>query len=276
MRLVRTGPDRWEVIDVWYRHWGLSRHPFEGAGEPYVSLPSHDEALYRLIHAIEHAHRQVLFRAEAGLGKTTVLRRAIAETRSPDRRMVLVRPMGEDLQLPALIAGRLGYRPGEGLGWRAMARALRVATLQGTRIVLAIDDWSADLAPRMVHDLHVLGRSEAGLTVIQVGRPSPGGDPEAGDAWSLGITLRRLTRAQVESYLDAKLAAAGCQDRVFTPRAVTRLHGLSGGIPRGIDHLAAMSLMAGAARGLEVLPPEVVDGVAQEFREVPSHFGPWR
>ena len=84
------------MIDVWYRHWGLSRHPFDDVDSPYVPLPSHDEALYRLVYAIEQGHRQVIFQAEAGLGKTTVLHRAIDETRSPRRRVVQVgrRPTG--------------------------------------------------------------------------------------------------------------------------------------------------------------------------------------
>ena len=30
---------------VWMPHWGLSRDPFAETDSPYVSLPSHDEAV---------------------------------------------------------------------------------------------------------------------------------------------------------------------------------------------------------------------------------------
>jgi type II secretory pathway predicted ATPase ExeA len=263
---------------VWYRHWGLSRHPFNGADSPYISLPSHDEALYRLVYSIEQGHRLVIFRAEAGLGKTTVLRRAIAESRSPRREVVLVRPTADGLQVPGLIAERLGlpgrHESGRDPMWQAMVRSLRVASLEGFHVILAIDDEGEDSASTIVRNLVVTARAgceyEARLTIIRVGRPisEPRFEPE--DGWPLAIRLQRLTRSQVEQYLVAKLTAAGSSERVFTPRAVTRLHGLSAGIPRGLEQLAGMSLMAGAVRGLEVIPPDVVDGVARECRESDS------
>ena len=116
---------------------------------------------------------------------------------------------------------------------------------------------------------------ETRLTVIRVGRPSSEPSPEPEDGWTLAIGLLRLTRSQVDAYLNAKLAVAGASERIFTPRAVTRLHGLSGGIPRGLEQLAALSLMAGAVRGLEVIAPDVVNGVARECRGSVSLATAW-
>ncbi len=260
---------------MWYRHWGLSRHPFDNTDSPYIPLPSHDEALYRLVYSIEQGHHLVIFRAEAGLGKTTVLRRAIAETRSSRREMVLVRPTAVGLEVPDQIVERLGLsgrrESGRAPMWQAMIRAFRVASLEGFQVILAIDDESEGGTGTIVRDLVATARAgcERGirLTIILVGRPisEPRLEPE--DGWSLAIALQRLTRSQVEHYLAAKLAAAGSSEQVFTPRAVTRLHGLSAGIPRGLEQLAGLSLMAGAVRGLEVISPDVVDGVARECRE---------
>jgi type II secretory pathway predicted ATPase ExeA len=87
---------------------------------------------------------------------------------------------------------------------------------------------------------------------------------DSGEDWTLAIRLQRLTRSQVEVYLVSKLTAAGCTERIFTPRALTRLHGLARGIPRGIEQLATISLMAGAVRGLEVVSPDMVDGAVCE------------
>ena len=260
---------------MWYRHWGLSRHPFDDADSPYIPLPSHDEAMYRLVYSIEQGHRLVTFRSEAGLGKTAVLHRAIAETRNPRRRVVLVRPTSDNLPLPALIAERLGRcvarEANHDAMWREMVRALRIAWLQGFQVILAIDDWNEESASTTVRNLNVLAHNGFGqdgrLTIIRVGRTSSDARSEEDDRWSLAIALLRLTRTQVEHYLGAKLAAAGCPERIFTPRAVTRLHGLSGGIPRGLEQLAALSLMAGAVRGLEVIPPDVIDGVARECHQ---------
>ena len=78
-----------------------------------------------------------------------------------------------------------------------------------------------------------------------------------------------MTRSETAHYVSTKLAAAGREREAFLPPAVGRLHALSGGNPRGVDRLATLALMAGAVRGLEVVTPDVVDGVAVECE------GPW-
>jgi hypothetical protein len=44
---------------------------------------------------------------------------------------------------------------------------------------------------------------------------------------------------------------------------LTRLHSWSDGVPRALEQLAALSMIAGAVQGLEVVTPDVVDGVAE-------------
>ena len=88
-------------------------------------------------------------------------------------------------------------------------------------------------------------------------------------SWQLAIRLRPLTRSETEHYISAKLSAVGRSDTVFTDRSIGRIYDLSGGNPRGVDRLATLALMAGAVRGLELIPSEVIDGVAQEC-EAPS------
>jgi type II secretory pathway predicted ATPase ExeA len=266
---------------VWLRHWGLSRDPFVGIDSPYVPLPSHDEALYRLVDSIEQAQRQVIFRAEAGMGKTTVLRRAIAQSRSPRRRFAFVSSPSDRTLLFSLLAEKLGQSADFDLGrqstWRALARAVGVAALEGSHVVLTIDDWDDRDDPVMSHDLDALAHrrvgGDASVTVIRVARTSGSHGSDPADSWSLAIGLRRLTRSQVEVYLAAKLGSAGCTKNVFTPRALTRLHGLTDGVPRGLEHLARLSLLAGAVGGLEAIGPEVIDGVVQEFRGAAPRLG---
>jgi type II secretory pathway predicted ATPase ExeA len=255
---------------VWLRHWGLARDPFGEANSPYVSLPSHDEAVARLVYSIERAERFVAFFAGAGLGKTTVVRRAVQQARGPRRRCILVGAATERSALLGRLADGLGRPFGEGSDpervWRSLERAVRSATVEGCHLVFVIDGRDEEVDPATLTDLAAL--SAAGrptgpnLSTIRVGRGAHRERPEWPDRWTLAIGLDRLTRSQAGSYLDAKLADAGCRDRVFTPRALTRLHCWSEGVPRGLDRLATFALMAGAVQGLEVVPPEVVDGVA--------------
>ena len=103
-----------------------------------------------------------------------------------------------------------------------------------------------------------------GLTIIQLERTD-------GEAQPVG--LRRLvaddrSRA-ADPFPDREVsrdeARMGGKHRPdLHPRALTRIHALSLGVPRGLEQLASLCLMGGAVRGLEVINPELVDAAAPE------------
>jgi len=103
------------------------------------------------------------------------------------------------------------------------------------------------------------------LTIILIDRNVTGAHWAGSDDWSLPIYLERLTRSQAERLLAAKLEDAGSSGGIFTPRAITRLHALSRGVPRKLEQLALLCLISGAARGLEVVHPDLVDISAQSL-----------
>jgi MSHA biogenesis protein MshM len=255
---------------VWMAHWGLTRNPFAEIASPYVSLPSHDEAVARLAFAVETSQRRVVLGAPAGLGKTAVMRRVFADVHSPGRRLASVSCPRDGTLLLTLLAERLGQRvggePSRIAAWRALERALRLASLQRYQVIVIIDDCDDQLDAMVRRDLDFLPQlgsiTSAALTILQLERTD--GEPQSvgGGGWSPTIGLERLTRSQSETYLTTKLKWAGSTDLIFTPRALTRIHALSAGIPRGLEQLASMCLMGGAVRGLEVINPELVDAAA--------------
>jgi hypothetical protein len=224
-----------------------------------------------------------VFTAVSGLGKTTVLRRACAETRGPRRRFVTVScPPEEDL-LFIQLAERLGKRVDRGLGrlgaWRELERAVRVSSLEGFQVVLAVESCDRPYRPltrRALGWVEQLGTSCGNdLTIIEVERAAAFNRSASGRACGIDIRLEPLTRSEAERFLRTKLGAAGCTEPIFTPRAVTRLHGLSAGIPRVLERLALLSLIGGATWGLEVIPPEVVDATALECPELAPRLAGW-
>jgi len=259
------------------RHWGLSHDPF--AGRPgYVATPVHEEAVARLVYAVESGERRVTLTAGPGLGKTVVLEESLARLRDPRRRLCRVAAPLDGVSLLHELTRRLGGvsdprldRPG---AWRAFLEVVRLYRVQGIALVLALDDAHtlatgpdrADLARLASIDCHPAAR----VSWLCVGRPA---DPTAyldPDGWDLAIRLVRLTRSEAGQYLHARLATAGRVEPTFTPRAITRLHGLTGGVPRGLDRLASLALAAGALRRLEVIGPEIVDAVSAECEPDPA------
>ena len=210
---------------MWKRHWKLTRDPFLDGDAPYVPLASREEAVARLVHTIESGQRLAIVRAPAGLGKSRVLARALAEMRSPSRR---VAPLSSPIDGAGLLAGlaeRLGIRVPAGSGrstaWRALGDAVRLCRWQRLQVVLAIDDCQDLVDPTDRLDLerlvHLDPHPEARLTVVQVFRTPEDDEPASATPWELVIRLPALTRSEAERYLAAKLAAAGRDEPTFTP-----------------------------------------------------------
>ena len=256
---------------MWKRHWKLAREPFVDTASPYIPLPAHDEAVARIVQTIESSQRFAMIRAGAGLGKSRVLARALAEVRSPSRRIALARAPIDATLLLSTLAECLGVRVPNGASrttaWKGLADGLRLCRMQRLQPVLAIDDGQDLLQAVEPFNFEMLGRldshPDSRLTVLVVSRG--GSSSQAQNlAWSLAIRLVPLTQSEVERYLDGKLSAAGRVEPTFTPRALQRLHMVSEGVPRGVDRLATLALMAGAIKGLEIIPPDLIDGVAME------------
>jgi type II secretory pathway predicted ATPase ExeA len=255
---------------VWKSHWKLDRDPFAESAGPYVSLPSHDEAVARLVHAIESGERRAFLTAHAGLGKSMVLGRAFDEARNPGRRFARLTCAPDVTLLVAMLAERLGERvarePSRLAAWRALERAVRLASIQGIHLVIGIDNCEtagAELHRDIKSIVNLAAAASAKLTVIQSGQPTRLRRVDFDVTWTPAIKLKSLTRSQADTFLKAKLRNAGRDEPVFASRAVTRLHGLSAGVPRLLEQLATLCLMAAAARGLDLIAPDVVDSVEQ-------------
>lgn len=256
---------------MWKRHWKLARDPFLDEQSPFVPIETHQEAVARLVDTIESGRKLAVVREPGGMGKSRVLAQALAETRRPGRRVARLASPADGASLFAALAEGLGGRVPAGAGrsvaWRALAEAVRVCRWQRIQVVLAVDDCQDLVVAEDRRDLerllHVDPHPATRLTVLQVFRAEDEA-PRAAGSWDLAIRLPALTRSECEQYLTTRLAAAGRAEPTFTPRAINRLHVHSRGVPRAVNSLATLALMAGALRGLEMLSPEVVEGVALE------------
>jgi type II secretory pathway predicted ATPase ExeA len=256
---------------MWTRHWGLSRDPFLDEPSPFVPLAGHREAVDRLLYTIEAGQPLAVLTAAEGLGKSAVLAQALAEARRADRRIARADAAIDAPSLWRELADRLDGRPSSPVNddraasWLRLERAARVCALQGRRVVLAVDGCEAfDSASRS--DLERLARI-AGATAILAWRDDPDDEaPAKPGPWTLAIGLAPLTFSEAQEFLTGKLAAAGCGDALFTRRAAVRLHAASRGVPRGLARLASTAMAAAAARGLEAVSSEVVEGVSGECR----------
>ena len=235
---------------MWTDYWGLSADPFFGAGSPFVRTPGVDEAVARLADAIETGQRLAVLRAGEGVGKSALLTHVVAEMKGPRRRFARVnRPLDGTEMMLDLAAG-LGAESPRGasrsVAWKGLSDAVKLCRWQTVHAVLVIDDGDALENPDDLRDLerlpHLDPNPRARLTVIRTHREHFDGP---GDPWQLQIRIPTLTLSESRGYVEQKLAAAGRTDPAFGSGAIARLYDLSGGVPRGLDRLGSLALMAG-------------------------------
>jgi len=251
---------------VWLRHWSLARDPFAPGGRPYIATPGHDEAVARLVHAIRSGLPSAVVRGEAGVGKSVVLTKALAEVRSPGLRVATSVAPADGASLLQDLARSLRLRipdhPAVPRVWRALADAARLIREQRGRLILAIDSAESLDGPDDLRHLdrllHLDPDGDPAPTLIRVERL---GDRPAPPSDAFPIRLGPLTRGEATSYLAAKLCHAGRDGPTFTARSVTVIHGLAEGVPGRLDRLARMALIAAAVGGESIVTPACLAAV---------------
>jgi MSHA biogenesis protein MshM len=239
----------------------------------------------RLVYSIEARDRLAVLSGPPGVGKSRVLAQAVHETRSPLRRVSKVNSPMDGADLFAGLARGLGVRQAKhaaGLadGWHMLQRGVRIFAQQGFQAVLVVENGQFPVESgknRELERLAHLGELADGVvTILLVTADELVLESLTSGIGTLRIRLNPLTRSEAETYLAAKLTAAGGDGTPFTPRAVTRLHALSGGIPRGLNRLATLAFMAGGSKRMESISAEVVDAVSEEFLQPPQALLPTR
>ena len=262
---------------MYQSHWGLRESPFRTCLDRqfFYQSPTHEEALARLHFLVEQRRRLGLLMGPDGSGKSFVIEVFTAQLRRRGRPVAKVNLLGiEPAEMLWLVALELGMNPAPTASmaalWRLVTDRLLEYRYQQLDTAILFDD--ADQASRAVlsqvlrlaqHDC----APEARLTLVLAGQQTQ--MARVGDRL-LGLTELRIDiepweQADTANYLKASLAQAGCQSAVFAEPALARLQELSHGIPRRVNQLADLALLAGAGQDVEQIGAELVDSVYHEL-----------
>ena len=270
---------------MYAEYWGLTDSPFSNRPEArwYYSSGGHEEALSRLLFLVENRRRCGLLAGPAGGGKSLLLEMLRRSLDHSPRELIQLDLFGHgvaDLLWDLSTAVSLPLPRSSSVRdlWRAIEEHLEANTLAQTPTVLVCDhlddaDPECVLALRRLHG--VAASSACGLTLIPVVRRASlllrqSGISQLAD---LKIELPPLEEAETRAYIDALLEATGCQTHPFEPAACLQIHRLSKGLPRTINQLCDLALLAGMASEVDRVTAEMVVAVAEEL---PTAFRPHR
>jgi general secretion pathway protein A len=246
---------------MYERYYGLRERPFELTSNPrYLLLtPTHTEALSMLQYGIRGRKGIVVLTGEAGTGKTTVIRAAMAS--QPHGQFVVINN-------PFLTKSEFAQHLADGfsLGEEAAAsktrflseltRKLEEIAQSGGQTALIVDE-AQTLSYDLLEEVRLLANIETDeeklLPVVLAGQPELGerlNEPslrQLKQRVALRCSLGRLQTRETVAYVAGRIRVAGGEAELFTTEAVELIHVASGGVPRIISAICDNALIIGFA-----------------------------
>jgi general secretion pathway protein A len=262
--------------------FGLREKPFALLPDPrflYLSR-CHREALAHLMYGIEQGEGFIEVVGQVGTGKTTLCRTLLERIGGSAETAYIFNPSRTEAELLAAINREFG------LPTAARSRSELIDELNrfllakkaAGRTVLLIIDEAQNLEIEVLEQIRLLSNLETDreklLQIVLIGQPELEENLARTDLRQLNQRisvrwgLRPFPQEETAEYVNHRLRVAGMSaPGPFTPRALRRLHAVSGGVPRVINAIADRALLAAFAAGERRVTPRMVRNAA---RELPS------
>jgi general secretion pathway protein A len=261
--------------------FGLSEKPFAITPDPrYLYLSErHAEALAHLLYGINESGGFIQLTGEVGTGKTTVVRTLLSRVPHHADVAVILNPRITPVEFLLTICEELGLGIAEAdrdsvkQMVDALNRRLLSAHAEGRRIIVLVDE-AQNLSIDVLEQVRLLTNLETPtqklLQIILIGQPELRELLDRNDLRQLAqrITgryhLKPLSREETKGYVRHRLRVAGASEEIFTPKALTELHRLSGGIPRVINVACDRALLGAYTQETRKISARLVRRAAGE------------
>jgi hypothetical protein len=262
---------------MYANYWGLAEIPFRNTLDPrwFYESPVHEEALARLLFLIENHRRCGVLSGPGGTGKTLILellRREVARGAGEIARIDLFGRTARELLWET--AAELGLCPDQDDGphrlWRKLHDHVLANRYAQAPLVLVLDhlDRAQAECVGVVERLqHLSASGDTGLTLILGVRGDRSGSLSEAlrEVSDLRIELAPFDREQTEHFVETLLFKTGATRTLFEPEAFDRLFAETRGIPRALNRLCDLALLAGMADGVTAIDEEIIRAAAEEL-----------
>jgi general secretion pathway protein A len=266
-------------------YFGLTRNPFDLVPDPtcFVSTRRHNEALASLYYGVRWHKGFIVVTGEVGTGKTLLLRcllRLLRASKDVAYAYLFNSQLAPTEFLQYIVADfglpSAGKNKGEllfQLGQFLTSRGAKKLTT-----VLIIDEAHL-LSDEILEEVRLLSNLETTdeklLQIVLVGQPELDekldsvGLRQLKQRIALRAHLGSLDADETREYIERRLQIAGAdlhRNAIFSAEAIAAIFDHSRGLPRLINSISENALIAAYARQLPVVPVEIVDDIAREFR----------
>lgn len=267
---------------MYQEFYGLNFAPFELTTSPAALFlsPGHREALSNLEYGLSTAKAITLLIGEAGTGKTTLLKAALASERCQAVRSVYIHnPALDRAEFLETIARSLGLSREAAVSKATLLTELeaflRQRRAEGQIVALVVDE-AQSLGYELLEEVRLLANveneSEKLMPLVLAGQPELAdrlNDPslrQLKQRVALRCAVEPFSVAETGAYVATRIRAAGGEaSRLFTRESVMLVHERSRGIPRLINVICDNALLSGMALGRRPVGQDVVQEVCKDF-----------
>ncbi len=266
--------------------FSFAEKPFDitPAARFFYLSPQHQEIIDTLHYGIRERRGFLLLTGEVGTGKTSSLRVLLNRLDATTETALVINPLLSTLDLLKSIAHDFGIDTPKNekadsiQETIASLNAFLLGRAREKKNAVVIIDEAQDLSPDSLEMIRLLSNLETEshklLQIILTGQP------ELLDKLNRHELRQLRQRIQIECHLKpmsvedtqeyvlhrVRTAAPQCC-LVFEPSAIKRMHAYTGGIPRLINTLGELSLMAAYVGETHVITKGVVDAAFREMKD---------
>lgn len=240
-------------------HFGLHADPFTLSPNLKFLFRSqaHAETMAHLGYGLEQGEDIIMISGAIGTGKTLALQNLLSKvSRLFSQVLVNVTAIGY-IEFLKLVLDEMGETWPDQVDAAdlliRLKRKARAVNEEGRKILLVVDE-AQNLDPETLEGVRLLTNmgqpDHQFFQIILAGQPGLEQLVEHPDLAQLRQRIRvhyrlePLTPRETEQYLQHRTSVAGSLRPLFTVAAARRIHELSGGIPRLVNHLASHAMLA--------------------------------
>lgn len=262
-------------------YWKLKEKPFDNTPDPrfLYHSPQHEEALMRLLYAVEDKKGAAVLSGEYGSGKTTLSRVLISRV-DPNKFKVITitNPQLPPIEFLQEIARQMGSDslPEKKIDLLNIINDIlnRNASLNRHTIIF-IDEAQLIDKKEVFEELRLLLNFQLDnqflLTLILMGQPElrekVNKIPQLRQRIGIRHHLGFLNEKEVEAYILHRLKISGREEEIFTKAALKEIYTRSKGCPRMINNICDLSLLAGFGEKAKKIDKDVIQEIDKDLKE---------
>jgi len=263
---------------MYLKYWGLAKHPFENVPDTNFMYYSseHNEALARLLYAVNGNKGIALITGEVGCGKTLLSRVFIQQLDDAKYDIgLMTNPKLEPMDFLIDVLRNFGLHPSADQTKSSLLNLLNEKLLDNYRndvtTVLIIDE-SQLISKEVFEEIRLLLNFQLNnrflMTIILLGQPELNliikEMAQLDQRIAIRYHLNPFNLRETAEYISFRLTKAGSKTGTINDGALREIYSYSRGIPRLINNICDMALMGGFIAKAKAFDSDIVKNALQD------------